>query len=161
MLEIFPPELQVFILSMLPVLELRFAIPYGMAALEMTRWSALIWALMGNWLITVFLLWALDPVTQFLRKHIPGMKKFTDWLFERSRTKHSEKVSKFGHFALFIFVAVPLPGSGAWSGSLIAYLFDVEKKTALAWITLGLITAGFIMTFGTAGILKAIEAIFS
>ena len=157
MLQILPAELQVFILSMLPVLELRFAIPYGMAALEMTRWSALVFALAGNWIITVFLLWALDPVTQFLRKHIPGMKPFTDWLFNRTRSKHTKRVGEFGHFALFLFVAIPLPGSGAWSGSLVAYLFGVDKKTALFWISLGLIASGLIMAFGTSGIMRAIE----
>ena len=157
MLQTLPAQLQVFILSMLPVLELRFAIPYGMAALEMSRWTALIFALAGNWLISVFLLWALDPVTQFLRKHIPGMKPLTDWLFHRTRTKHSKKVTEMGHIALLLFVAVPLPGSGAWSGSLVSYLFDVKKKTALLWITLGLIISGVVVAYGTTGVMQAIE----
>lgn len=159
MLATLPAELQVFLLSMLPVLELRFGIPYGMAALEMSRGAALFFALAGNWLVSVFLIWTLDPVTEFLRKHVPGMKRFTDWLFLRTRNKHSKKVGELGHFALFLFVAIPLPGSGAWSGCLVSYLFGVSKKTALLWITLGLIAAGIIVTFGTAGVMRAIESV--
>jgi len=161
MLELLPPEIQVFLISMLPALELRFSIPYGMAALGMTRWTALGISLFGNILIAVFLLWMLDPVTLFLRKHIPGMKKFTDWLFHRTRNKHNKRVSELGHLALFVFVAIPLPGSGAWSGALVAYLFAVKKKTALLWISLGLIVAGVLVAFGTAGVMRAVELIIA
>ncbi|MFT7184029.1 MAG: putative membrane protein [Oceanicoccus sp.] len=161
MLQSLPAQLQVLILSMLPILELRFAIPYGMAALEMSRWTALAFALIGNTAITVFLIWALDPVTKFLSKHVPGMKRFIDWLFHKTRKKHDKKMGELGHLALFLFVAIPLPGSGAWSGSLIAYLFNVKKKPALFWIFLGLIVSGLIVAFGTAGIMKAIESVLA
>lgn len=159
MLQLLPPEIQVFLISMLPALELRFSIPYGMAALDMNRWTALGISLLGNGMITIFLLWALDPVTLFLRKHVPGMKSFTDWLFQRTRNKHNKRVGELGHLALFVFVAIPLPGSGSWSGALVSYLFGVKKTTALFWISLGLIVAGFLVTFGTAGIMKAVELI--
>lgn len=157
MLNALPPEIQVLLLSMLPVLELRFAIPFGIAALGMSPLSAFLWALAGNWLVTVFILWGLDPISSFLRKHSPFMKRFTDWLFERTRKKHKHRISELGHLALLIFVAVPLPGTGSWTGSLISYLFGVEKKTALLWITPGLVVAGFLMTFGTSGVIEAIQ----
>lgn len=147
----------VFLLSMLPILEQSFAIPYGIAKLGMSEGSAFFWSTSGNIFVTILLLIGLDPVTQFLRKHVPGMKRLTDWLFERTRKKHSERLGQVGHIALFLFVAIPGPGSGAWTSALISYLFGVKKKNAFVWISLGLLVSGILMTFGTRGVIHAIE----
>ncbi len=160
MQELIPPQLQVFILSMMPVLELRFAIPYGIAALGMKPWIALTWALLGNITISIFLLWALDFIVKLLERHSSKIQTWMNKLFSHTRSKHKKRMSELGHLALFVFVAIPLPGSGAWSGSLVAYLFGVKKKTALFWISTGLSTLAVILTFGTTGIIKGIEGIF-
>lgn len=157
MLDHIPAQLQVFFSSMLPVLELRFAIPYGMAALGMSKWEALFWGFSGNLISAYILIQWLDPVVKLLRKHLAFMDRFFDWLLHRTRHKHSKRMSELGHIALLAFVAVPLPGSGSWTGALVAYVFGVKKSTSLLMITLGLMIAGLLVTFGTQGVLSIIE----
>lgn len=157
MLQQLPDPIIVFFSSMLPVLELRFAIPYGMAALGMSKWEALFWGFSGNLLSAVLLIQLLDPVTKWVRTLHPKFDQLVDWIFHKTRTKHSKRMSELGHLALLLFVAVPLPGSGSWTGSLVAYLFGVQKRISLAMISLGLTVAAFLVTFGTQGILNLIE----
>lgn len=159
MLNLIPAQLQVFFTSMLPVLELRFAIPYGMAALGMSKWEALFWGFSGNLISAYILIQWLDPVIKLCRKHLPFMDRFFDWLLHRTRHKHSKRMSELGHLALLVFVAIPLPGSGSWTGALVAYVFGVKKKISLAMITLGLVGAAFLVTFGTQGVLNLIERV--
>lgn len=157
MLEHIPSQLQVFLSSMLPVLELRFAIPYGMAALGMSKWEALLWGFTGNWVCAVLLIQILDPVTKWVRTLHPKFDQLVEWIFHRTRTKHSKRMGELGHLALLLFVAVPLPGSGSWTGALVAYLFGVNKKISTLMISLGLAAAAFLVTFGTQGILNLVE----
>ena len=141
----------VFLLSMLPIIESRLAIPFGIGALQMNPWEALAFGLAGNILTVFILLHLLDPVTKFLRKNA-WLNEKIEWLFHKTRTKHDKRMSELGHIALIIFVAIPLPGSGAWSGSLVAYLFGVKKKLATLLISTGLVIAGLIITLTTEGI---------
>jgi len=147
------PEVVTFFSSMLPFLELRFSIPFAMTAYGMEPWRALLISLAGNTLIAAFLLEALEPVTIFLKKHLSFMDSFFEKLFHKTRTKHTKKISELGHIALVLFVAIPLPGSGAWSGALIAYVFGIKTRIALPLISIGLIIAGIIVSFGTKGIM--------
>lgn len=144
-----PPELLIYFLSMLPVGELRTSIPYAIALLDMPAQTALFFATAGTITIAVILFYFLDPVTKFLRKHLKFMDQFFEWLFHRTRTKHSKKMNDLGLIALFIFVMIPLPGSGAWTGTLIAYLFDVKGYHAIPTISLGIMASAVIVTFGT------------
>lgn len=144
-----PPELVTFLMAMLPATELRGSIPFSLAVLHMNPWPAFAFSLAGNITISLIILYLLDPVTVFLRKHSKLMDRFFNWLFHRTRVKHSKRMGELGLFALLIFVAIPLPGSGGWTGALIAYLFDVKSHHAIPIISAGLVIAGVFITFGS------------
>lgn len=157
MLKLLPPEIILFFGSMLPVIELRGTIPYAMASSNMPAWQVLLWALAGNYAVALILIEMLPPVVNFMRKHLPFFNKLLDWLFHKTRSKHSKRMSELGHIALLTFVAVPLPGSGAWSGVLAAYVFGVDKKITRRMVFIGLVIAGLLMTFGTEGIMRLLQ----
>ncbi|TRZ78347.1 ligand-binding protein SH3 [bacterium] len=138
--------------SMLPITELRLSIPYAIGVLNFTWYSALFWSLIGNIIITAFLLFTLEPVYKFLMKNFDIFDRFFTWLFNRTRRKHSKLFDVWGAVALVLFVAIPLPGTGAWSGSLAASVFGIKFKKALPLIIAGLIIAGTVVTILTVGI---------
>ncbi len=144
--------IKVVIGSMLPVTELRLSIPYAIGVLKFSWYNALFWSLFGNIFVTVFLLLALEPVYRFLMKNFNIFDKLFKWLFNRTRRKHSKLFDVWGAVALVLFVAIPLPGTGAWSGSLAASVFGIKFKKALPLIVLGLAMAGIIVTILTVGI---------
>lgn len=132
-----------FLISMVPVIELRGAIPIGMAA-GVEPWVACVLSVLGNLLPVPFIL-------LFIRKIFAWMRRF-DRLrpiveaLERKADGKSDKVKKYELLGLFLFVAVPLPGTGAWTGSLIAALMEIRLKRAIPAIALGVITAGIAVT---------------
>ncbi len=146
-------ELIVFFLSMLPVFELQFGITYGLTVLDMEPWRACLAGILGSTTISLLLIVALDPCTRFARKHSSHIDRLCEWLFTRTRAKYSTSMSELGHFALFTYIAIPTPGSGAWTGALIAYLFAIPLKKAAPILGLGLVVTGLIVTFGVEGIL--------
>lgn len=137
--------LTVFFLSMLPVLELRAGIPYGIFKLQMNIWTALGWSIFGNIVAIVFVLKLLDPVAKWLFAHSAFLKHHGEKYFQKLHTKHSEKFNELGAVFLAIFVAVPIPGTGAWTGALIAYLLNIPFWLALGSISLGVVGAGIIV----------------
>ena len=82
------------------------------------------------------------------------MNKFLNWLFERTRKKTKDKIEKYGDLALIIFVAIPLPNTGAWTGTLAAWLFGIPMKRALLNIFYGVLIAGVIVTMITSGLIN-------
>jgi len=144
--------IKMIVISMLPITELRLSIPYAIGILDFSWYSALFWSLVGNILITAILLSALEPVYEFLMKNFNVFNKLFSWLFNRTRKRHSKLFDVWGAIALVLFVAIPLPGTGAWSGALAASVFGIKFKRALPLITLGLIMAGIIVTILTMGI---------
>lgn len=147
-----PPELIVFFSSMLPITELRGAIPLGFA-MGLPAEAVFFWALLGNILPCFFILWALGPISKFLMRHSKFFKDFFTKLFDKTRTKHEETVIKYGAIFLIIFVAIPLPGSGGWTGSLIAFLFGMPYWKAMGYIVTGLTMAAIIITLGVNGVI--------
>jgi uncharacterized membrane protein len=152
-----PNELIVFLLSTLPLTELRASIPLGITIYELSPISALLFSLAGNTLVSLLILLTLPPVTKFTRHHSKLADRFFEKLFHKTRTKHGHRMSTLGHIALITFVAVPLPGSGGWTGSLIAHVFGVKFKTAAPLITVGLILAGIVVTLGTTGVISILS----
>lgn len=146
-----PPELIVFISSMLPITELRGAIPLGFI-FGLPAEITFILAIAGNILPVFLILLVLDPISKFLSRHIAFFKKFFDKLYERTHDKHKDALEKYGPIFLIIFVAIPLPGSGAWTGSLIAFLFGIKYWKALIYIFTGLIIAATLITLGIMGV---------
>ncbi len=151
----FPPEVAVFVISMLPISELRGAIPAG-HAWELVWWQTALIAIVGNMIPVIFILWFIEPVSKFLRKYSKTLDKFFIWLFERTRKKFYKKHERWGDAALILFVAIPLPVTGAWTGSLAAWLFGIEYKKALPLITIGVIIAATIVTLLSLGIFSFI-----
>ncbi|MEO0139122.1 MAG: small multi-drug export protein [candidate division WOR-3 bacterium] len=148
MVEVFknlPPELVVFLVASLPIFELRGAIPLGILHYNLPLWKTLVLGILGNLLPVPFLLILLRPIAIFTgRWRIT--KKFFEFLYDRARRK-GVSIARLKLLGLYLFVAIPLPGTGAWTGSLVAEVFNMDFKHSLFAITLGVITAGFVMTF--------------
>lgn len=137
----------IFLFAIAPISELRGAIPLGILKYDFSIWLVFIIVITGNLIPAVLILWHLETVSNFLRKRSSFFEKFFSWLFEYTRKKHYKKIEKYAIWALLLFVAIPFPFTGAWSGSLIAFVFGIEKKKALAIISLGVLIAGIIVTF--------------
>ncbi len=140
----FSPEWAVFLTSMIPVIELRGALPLAINMFHMPWYKAFIISYIGNVLPVPLILLFLNPVTNVLCK-IHFFKSFFDWLFNRTRRK-SAIVEKYEELGLLIFVAIPLPGTGAWTGALLAYLMALDFKNSILFICLGVFIAGIIVT---------------
>ncbi len=136
--------LKVLGLSVLPIFELRVAIPVAIQTFGFPWYSAYIIAVIGNMLPVPFILLLLEFATRVFGK-IPIIRKFLDWLFALTRRK-GRIVEKYESIGLMLLVAVPLPITGAWTGSIIAVLLGLEKKRAFISIFLGVLIAGVIVT---------------
>jgi uncharacterized membrane protein len=145
----------VLLIAMIPVFELRGAIPFGTGVMHMKLWQAFVWAVIGNMIPIPFILLFLEPVSRWLSRHSKTMDRFFTWLFARTRRKHSATFEKWKYVGLMIFVAIPLPGTGAWSGALAAFVFGIPFWPALLYIFLGVLIAGGVVSLATsfAGIL--------
>ncbi|NQT89836.1 MAG: small multi-drug export protein [Candidatus Omnitrophica bacterium] len=138
-----PKELTTFVLAMLPVSELRGAIPFGLASgLGLPKVLAL--AIIGNLVPVIPILFLLKPVSEYLRKFWL-FKKFFDWLFERTRRK-AKLVERYEFLGLILFVAIPLPVTGAWTGCVAAGLFKIRLRYAILAIAIGVCLAAVIVT---------------
>lgn len=135
-------------MSMLPLFELRGSIIVG-AAMGIPWWINYIVSVCGNLLPIPFILLFIRGILRWM-KGVKGLSTIALWL-EKKAHKHSAKVMKYATFGLFLFVAIPIPGTGAWTGALIAALFEMRLKYSLPSITLGVLTAGVIMVCASYG----------
>jgi len=143
--------LKTFLLSMVPIGELRAAIPLGISHYGLSAIQTFFIAVIGNMLPVVAIAFLLEPVSSWLMKHSKYFHWFFNWLFEHTRKKHSKKFEVFEEVALVTFVAIPLPMTGAWSGALAAFVFGIPPKKSLPLIALGVAIAGVIVTVITLG----------
>lgn len=141
-----PKELAVFLIAMLPVFELRLAIPLAITIYGMRGVEALLWAFLGNLIIVLPVLFLYEVIADFLSKHSKLAARFFNWIFERTRHKHNKRFEQYGALALVLFVAVPLPGTGGWTGSIAAFVFGINKLKAFLLIGLGILLAALIVT---------------
>lgn len=140
-----PHWLAVMVIGALPISELRGAIPVAMGIYGMGPFEAYFLSVLGNIIPVVPLLLFLEPVSGYLRRyHIFDV--FFTWLFSRTRRNHTENFEKYGLLALTLFVAVPLPVTGAWTGCAAAFVFGIKFKQALLAIAAGVMIAGVIVT---------------
>jgi len=130
---------------MTPVGELRAAIPWGMTFGNLSSMEAFLFAVVGNILATILVIWLLPIVTKFARNHSKPLDKILQRIFAKTRKHHSKNFLRFEALFLIILVAVPLPGSGSYTGSLVAWLFGVKPKIAIPLIATGIVLAGLIM----------------
>lgn len=145
-------ELVVFIISMIPILELRGSL-IAAGFLKMRFFSTYILAVIGNMLPIPFILIFIDKIFMWLKK--TPMKRLVIKLENRAASK-SDIIEKYGKFGLFLFVAIPIPGTGAWTGSLAAVMLRMKFKDAILPIFLGVLTAGLVMSLISFGIIKQI-----
>jgi len=149
------PEIATLLISMVPISELRGAIPIAVAVYHLPIWSAFLLAVLGNLIPIIFVIWGLDLLINKLLIHrIYIFNRFFTWLFERTRRKYSRKIEILGGLALAIFVAIPLPGTGVSTGALIAFVFGIPLKRAFPLISLGVLIAGIIVSLITLGIIN-------
>ncbi len=136
--------LEVILIAASPIAELRAAIPLAILIFDFPWYHALLLAIIGNLLPVPFILLFLDTATRLLGK-IAFFKRILDWLFERTR-RRGRIIERYKRIGLVLFVAIPLPVTGAWTGSLAAVLFGVSFKHAFLSIFAGVIIAGIIVT---------------
>ncbi|MDD3190388.1 MAG: small multi-drug export protein [Candidatus Pacebacteria bacterium] len=147
------PEAVTFIVSMLPVSELRGAIPLAIGVYNIDPIKAYVISVVGNMVPVFFLLLLVDKVSAALSKESTLFERFFRWQFEHTRRKNADKFQKWGSLALVVFVAIPLPVTGAWSGSIAAFVFGIPFKKAFPLIFAGVLIAGLIVSGLTLGIL--------
>ena len=144
-----PPELTAFVISLLPILECRG----GMIAtrlLQIPFLKAFVICYLGNMLPIPFIILFIKKIFEFLRRF-----KFFEKIIvklEGKTERNKEKVLRYKSWGLLLFVAIPLPGTGGWTGALMAALLDIDMKRSLPIIALGVFIAGLIMSFFTYGI---------
>lgn len=149
----------VMICSMIPIIELRGAIPLG-AALGMPWWLNYICAVVGNMIPVPFILLFIKKIIAWMTScRVRLFNKIGGWL-TRKAEKNRAKIEKYSFWGVCLFVAIPLPVTGAWTGSLVAAVIDMKFWKALLSCLLGVMLAGVIMTLASYGVVAAF-AIFS
>jgi len=138
------PELIVVIISMIPVVELRGSIPVAILLFNIPWLEAAVLSIIGNMIPVPFLLLLIDWFLGLISKVKPG-RKFTEWLFTRTRRK-GKSIEKYEEIGLVIFVGIPLPGTGGWTGALAANIFGLRFWRSMLFIFLGVIMAAIIVT---------------
>lgn len=139
-----PPALIVFAVAMVPVLELRASLPLGVYGYDMPLVQAAAWSVIGNLVPMPLVLAALPTAERWVRRWAWAARAM-DRLFARTRRRSSKLVERFEEAGLALFVAVPLPGTGAWTGALVAHLFALPRGASLATLAVGVVGAALIV----------------
>ena len=149
-MSIFTKYLIVFGMSMAPVIELRGAVPYGVAA-GLSLLPVLLTAILGNMVPVPFILLFIRKILDWMKTRERFFKRIAEKLEARALSK-SDVLEKYAAFGLFVLVAIPLPGTGAWTGALVAAVFRLKWKHAIPAIFAGVIAAGLIMSIVSYGV---------
>jgi uncharacterized membrane protein len=152
-----PPELAVFLISALPIFEIRGGVIAG-AALDLPFSSILLWGFLGNIASVTPILLFLEPLSKWLYGNRLADRLF-HWLFARAQRK-AEQVNRWGPLGLVLFTAIPLPVSGAWTATLISIVLGIHRGRAIASIYAGIVIAGLIVSAITFGGIAGVRAIF-
>lgn len=138
------------IMAMAPVVELRGAIPYGLAN-GLNPWLTYLAAVTGNMIPVPFIMVFIRQIFFWLRQRSKWLGDRVDWLVQRAEKK-SQLVHRYALMGLVILVAIPLPGTGAWTGALVAALMDIRLRKSFPAVLLGVLIAGVIVTAICGGI---------
>jgi uncharacterized membrane protein len=141
-----PEPFAVVLLAMVPIFELRGALPFAREILGMSPLAAFSWSVIGNAIPVPIILWLLPPFTEWAERHWKWLHRFLDRLHQYTERRHTGRFERLRDLALITFVAIPLPVTGAWSGSLAAVVFQVPKRRAIPLIFIGIVIAGIIVT---------------
>lgn len=143
LLEFLKSELMVFLMAATPLIELRGSLPYAIFVLEMGYVHAYIISVIGSIIPSPFILWLLPRILRFLKTK-KGFSYFANWITNRTMSK-SGKIKKYSLWGLFFLVAIPLPGTGVWTGSAVAALLRLPFRSTLLVCLLGTMLAGLLM----------------
>lgn len=147
-----PKELAIFIAAAVPVTEVRASVPLGILYFQLKPLTVIILSVLGSVLPVIPLLWFLNTLTEKLRR-IKIFDKFFDWLFHRTRTK-SRIIEEFELVGLTLFVAIPFPGTGVWTGCVAAYLLGLPWIPTFICAAVGTTIASTVMWLVSVGILN-------
>ena len=147
-----PHEVVTIVLAMAPVSELRGAIPYAITIGKIPWPEAYVMSVIANFVPVIPILYLIGPVSESLRR-FRIFDRFFSWLFARTRRK-GKLIERFEMLGLVLFVAIPLPVTGAWTGTVAAWLFGVNKRVALPAIFLGICIAGVVVTLASLGVIS-------
>lgn len=139
------PELKTFLIAMSPIGELRASIPIAINLYHLSPLKAYLISVLGNLVPVILILATLKVVSEYLSKKFHFFNRFFNWFFNGIKEKHLQKIKRWKELALILLVAIPLPFTGAWTGSLVAFVFGLPYKKSFALITLGVMIAGFIV----------------
>ena len=149
-------ELIIFLLSTLPLGELRVTIPLALEQYHFSFSLALLLSVGGVMLAVTILLLILGPLVKVLRR-IGFMNRFFRWLFSRTRQKHNQRIKIWGSLALVVISAIPVPVvGGAWTAVLVSFIFNLPRVQSALLILIGTILSGFIVLAITQGITSII-----
>ena len=144
----------VIICSMIPIIELRGGIPLGMA-LGLPWWQSFLFAVIGNMLPIPFVLLFIKKIISWTTTcRVKFLNKFGNWLVRKAE-KNREKIEKYSFWGVCLFVAIPLPMTGAWTGSLVASVIDMKFWKALLSCFIGVLIAATVVTLVAYGALAA------
>ena len=144
-----------FLVAMVPVVELRGAIPFGVVR-GLNLWTAIIASVLGNLVPVPFTILFIRRIFAWMRAHMPKLDGLVTRM-EKKAEKNRAAVEKYAFWGLAILVAIPLPGTGAWTGALVAAMMEMRLKRAFPAIVIGVVIAGVIVSVVTYGA----QAIFS
>ena len=138
-----------FFISMVPIIELRGAIPYA-TGMGLSPWIAIPVAMVGNLIPIPFIIIFIKRIFAWMRNVSPKLNKVVDKM-EAKADKNKDKILKYAFWGLALFVGIPLPGTGAWTGALVAAMLDMPLKKAFPSVIIGVLIAGAIMSFISYG----------
>lgn len=142
--------LHIFLISMVPILELRASIALGYAG-DLPWYSVMTVSIIGNMIPVPFILLFIRKILHSMKK-IPALERTAGWI-ESKGEKNKDKIMKYAFFGLVLFVGIPLPGTGAWTGALAAAMMKMRMRSALPAIFVGVVLSALIMTLATYGFL--------
>ena len=148
-------EVITLLIAMLPIAELRGAIPWALTLGQLTWQSAVLWAIIGNMIPIPFILLFLGPASRFLSRW-KFFDRFFQWLFTRTR-KRGKAIERYKAMGLILFVGIPLPVTGAWTGSVAAFIFGIPVLRSLVCIFIGVCIAAVVVTLTTLGAVETVR----
>lgn len=146
-------QILVFIISLMPVLELRGGL-LAASLLGLDPISSYIISIIGNIIPVPFVLWFMGSILKWMKTR-KKLKKIAEWL-DKKVEKNRNKIEKFGFWGLVLFVGIPLPGTGAWTGCLVASVLEMDKKKSFFATMIGIVMASIIMMIISFGLLRGI-----
>ena len=144
-----PPELTTLIIAALPIVEVRGAVPVAIELFQLPVATAMLLSFIGSAVPAMLLPVILSPLEAPVRKYVPYMDELFTWITKHVERRYTERYRALGAIGLTVFIAIPLPVTGVWTGSLAAWLFQLPKRFAIPAIMIGTAISTLIVTATT------------